>query len=267
MRDPTRLKRLGAHLWREWIRPALLAAGVVLPLKSAVADWNWVPSGSMKPTILEGDLVLVNKLAYDLRVPFTLWRAAEWKDPERDDIIVCFSPRDGVRLVKRVVAVPGDTIELRNNVLFRNGQPLDYRVVPAHPFKEEIYEDPNAVVARESSGGHEHWVMALPSRAALRNFPLTTLPTGRYFVMGDSRDNALTRATSGSWIGNKLSGESGALRFRSTRIITTFRVGTGFCRLCNAAANSPRAVVSFGCRCRSTARCDAHGSQRGGPTS
>src|SRR4030095_3166198 len=113
MLNSKRLKRAGAWLWREWIRPALVAAAIVLPLKSAVADWNWVPSGSMKPTILEGDLVLVNKLAYDLRVPFTLWRAAEWGNPGRDYIVVCFSPHDGVRLVKRIVAVPGDTIEMR----------------------------------------------------------------------------------------------------------------------------------------------------------
>ena len=68
-------------LWREWIKPLGLVAIIVFPLKSAVADWNWVPSGSMKPTILEGDLVFVNKLAYDLKVPFTLQRLAEWDNP------------------------------------------------------------------------------------------------------------------------------------------------------------------------------------------
>jgi len=73
-------------LWREWIKPFAVVAAVVFPLKSAIADWNWVPTGSMKPTILEGDLVLVNKLAYDLKVPFTLQRLAEWSNPERGDI-------------------------------------------------------------------------------------------------------------------------------------------------------------------------------------
>src|SRR3954466_5145591 len=109
-----RLKTGTSYLWREWLKPALLIAAIVLPLKSAVADWNWVPSGSMKPTILEGDLVFVNKLAYGLKVPFTLQRLAEWDNPARGDIVVFFSPHDGMRLVKRVVAVPGDTIELRN---------------------------------------------------------------------------------------------------------------------------------------------------------
>src|SRR3954468_16239261 len=117
MRTPKWLSRTTQYLWREWIKPLALVALIVFPLKSALADWNWVPTGSMKPTILEGDLVFVNKLAYDLKVPFTLQRLAAWDDPARGDIAVFFSPHDGQRLVKRVVAVPGDTIELRNNVL------------------------------------------------------------------------------------------------------------------------------------------------------
>jgi len=64
----------------------------------------------MKPTILEGDLVFVNKLSYDLKVPFTLHRLAQWDDPARGDVVVFFSPHDGTRLVKRVIAVPGDTL-------------------------------------------------------------------------------------------------------------------------------------------------------------
>ena len=70
MRVPKRLRRAAKYLWREWIKPLGLMAIILFPLRSAVAGWNWVPSGSMKPTILEGDLVFVNKLAYDLRVRF-----------------------------------------------------------------------------------------------------------------------------------------------------------------------------------------------------
>ena len=186
-----RLKKPVLYLWREWVRPAAVIAAIVLPLKSALADWNWVPTGSMKPTILEGDLVLVNKLAYDLKVPFTLWRLAKWDNPRHEDVIVFFSPKDEVRLVKRVIGLPGDTIELRNNVLFRNGQPMEYELAPAHPFAGEIYEDAQAQVARERSEDRSHWVMALPSRPALRSFAPVTVPEGQYFVMGDSRDNSL----------------------------------------------------------------------------
>ena len=190
MRVPNWLRRVTRYLWREWVKPLGLVAIIVFPLKSAVADWNWVPSGSMKPTILEGDLVYVNKLAYDLKVPFTLQRLAEWDAPARGDIVVFFSPHDGMRLVKRVVALPGDTIELRNNVLLLNGEAMTYESVNAQAYAKEIYEDARAVIAAEQGAGRSHLVMELPSRRALRTFDSITVPPGKYFMMGDSRDNS-----------------------------------------------------------------------------
>jgi signal peptidase I len=190
MRVPKLLQRAARYLWREWIKPIGLVAIIVFPLKSAVADWNWVPSGSMKPTILEGDLVFVNKLAYDLKVPFTLQRLAEWDNPTRGDIVVFFSPHDGMRLVKRVVAVPGDTIELRNNVLLLNGTAMTYESVNAQAYAKEIYEDARAVLAIEQGAGQSHLVMELPSHRAPRTFDSITVPPGKYFMMGDSRDNS-----------------------------------------------------------------------------
>ena len=190
MRIHTRVGKVAAYLWREWVRPAALVAAVVFPFKSAIADWNWVPSGSMKPTILEGDLVFVNKLAYDLKVPFTLWRVGEWGNPRRDDIVVFFSPYDETRLVKRIIGVPGDTLEMRENVLYRNGAPLRYEIAADHPFARELHEDSRAVVARESGEDISHWVMGLPSRRAARSFGPVTVPAGQYFMMGDSRDNS-----------------------------------------------------------------------------
>src|SRR5881296_2233777 len=114
------------HWWRKEIRPLLILALIVFSIRSSLADWNDVPTGSMKPTILEGDRVFINKLAYDLKVPFTTWHIAEWSNPQRGDIVVFFSPKDGTRLVKRVIGLPGDTIELRNGQLFINDQPVDY---------------------------------------------------------------------------------------------------------------------------------------------
>ena len=184
------LRKAGLYLWREWLKPLTLAAAIVLPFKSAIADWNWVPTGSMKPTILEGDLVFVNKLSYDLKVPFTLWRLAQWGHPERGDIIVFFSPHDGTRLVKRVIAVPGDTLEMRENILFRNGQKMTYELLDAREFAGEIHEDARAVIAKELDGSGSHLVMSLPTRGAMRSFPTVTVPEGKFFVMGDSRDNS-----------------------------------------------------------------------------
>src|SRR5688572_16965835 len=108
------------------IRVFLLMLLVVTSLRSALADWNDVPTGSMKPTIQIGDRVVVNKLAYDLKVPFTTWQIAKWADPVRGDIVVLFSPADGKRLVKRVVAVPGDRVAMMDNKLYINGSPVEW---------------------------------------------------------------------------------------------------------------------------------------------
>ena len=89
--------------------------------RSAVADWNPIPSGSMRPTLLEGDVVLVDRLAYNLKVPLTDIVLLPLGDPRRGDVVTFSSPVDGVRLIKRLVALPGDVVELRDDVLFING--------------------------------------------------------------------------------------------------------------------------------------------------
>jgi signal peptidase I len=184
------MKPLLKLLWREWVKPIGLLLVIVAPLKSAVIDWNWVPTGSMKPTIVEGDLVFVNKLSYDLRVPFTTRHLATWGDPQRGEIVVCLSPKDRTRLVKRVIGLPGDVIELRNDVLFVNGTAQRYSSRDASPYRRDIFEDTRAVVAVEHLGPVDHLVMALPSRLALRTFGPIRMGAGEYFMMGDSRDNS-----------------------------------------------------------------------------
>lgn len=190
MKIPNSFKKTAKYLWHEWAKPLVVMAVIILPIKSSIADWNWVPTGSMKPTIMEGDLVFINKLAYDLKVPFSLSRISEWGNPKNGDIVVFFSPKDGMRLVKRVIACPGDTIEMKDNVLFLNGDRMQYSVSDTHSFSSEIYEDARAVLARESQNGTEHWVMSLPARPAMRSFSRLTVPPGKYFMMGDSRDNS-----------------------------------------------------------------------------
>jgi signal peptidase I len=183
-------KLFANSVWRECVWPYLLVALIVIPLRSAIADSNWVPSGSMKPTLLEGELIYVNKLAYDLRFPLTLKRIAHWNDPKPGDVVVFFSPEDGKRLVKRVIAGPGDTVELRNEVLVVNGQPMQYDRGDTETVRSEIYEDRDPIVAVESGPNKKHTVMMLPSRSALRSFGPLRIPSSHYFMMGDSRDNS-----------------------------------------------------------------------------
>jgi signal peptidase I len=187
-------ERLGTRIRRWWqrdIRPFLLIALIVCSIRSSLADWNDVPTGSMKPTIIEGDRVFVNKLAYDLKVPFTTWHMAQWSNPRRGDIVVFFSPYDGKRLVKRVVGLPGDTIELRNDLLVLNGEPLQYK-----PIAEELLRDvtprdrADHLFAAEELPGQSHVVAAFPSVPARRDFGPTKVPKGHYFMMGDNRDDS-----------------------------------------------------------------------------
>ena len=112
-------------IWRDW-RGFLLFIAVMLVFRSAIADWNQVPSGSMQPTILIGDRIVVDKLAYDLRIPFTLRRLARWHEPERGDVVTFPSPKNEQLLVKRIVGIPGDVVSLSDNVLTINGEQASY---------------------------------------------------------------------------------------------------------------------------------------------
>lgn len=191
MHLPPLLARLTRHLWRDWIRPLALPMLVVASAKSAIADINYVPSGSMQPTVLPGDVVFINKLAYDLRVPFTFARLAQWSNPTRGDIVVCFAPDDGTRLVKRVAGLPGDTIELRHDVLFINGVAQELSRLPDSIVRDLPAEErAQAQFAREHLGARDHAVMALPRVPAWRNFGPVRVPEGHYFMLGDNRDNS-----------------------------------------------------------------------------
>jgi signal peptidase I len=191
MKKTKSLKEKWSHFLRREAKPMVITLLVLFAFRSAIADWNDVPTGSMKPTIMEGDRVFVNKLAYDLKVPFTQWHLAEWDNPHRGEIVVFFSPYDGMRLVKRVIGLPGDVIELRNDRLFVNGEALQYEpLAPGYANEIPLSQRPQHQFASEQLDSHTHPVMATPALQAPRNFGPMTVPAGKYFMMGDNRDNS-----------------------------------------------------------------------------
>ena len=195
------------------IRIFLLMILVVSSLRSVLADWNDVPTGSMKPTIQEGDRVVVNKLAYDLKVPFTTINVYKWGNPDRGDIVVFFSPIDGTRLVKRVVAIPGDKIEMRENQLFVNGQPAKQSPIAIVGSDETG----PAYVLEENLTGHNHQMMVTPEIPAVRSFGPVEVPPGHYFVLGDNRDNSNDSRFIGFIERRRIVGEAVAVAFSLDR--------------------------------------------------
>jgi signal peptidase I len=160
--------------------------------RTAVADWNPIPSASMHPNLLEGDVVLVNRLAFDLKVPLTNVVLAHMGEPARGDIVTFESPKDGTRLIKRLVALPGDTVEMRNERLYINGKGADYDMV-AESLDSVQGATLRALQLSESieggKGGRRH-IQVLPDVVAPRTFGPLRVPAGQYLMLGDNRDNS-----------------------------------------------------------------------------
>lgn len=157
-------------VWRDWSEALVVAAVLALIIRTFVVQAFKIPSGSMEDTLLIGDHLLVNKFVYGLQVPGLDGRFLTIREPQRGDIIVFEFPEDRGQafwarrdFIKRVVGIPGDTIEIRNKELMVNGEPL---VIP-----EAVHKENNLVPGRD-------------------NLPPVRVPPGHYFAMGDNRDRS-----------------------------------------------------------------------------
>ena len=177
--------------WRAY-RGTLLFLCLMLTFRSAWADWVTVPTGSMNPTILEGDRVLVDKHVFGLRIPFTRVHLTAGENPSRGDIVVFDSPVDGTSLVKRVIGVPGDVVSLEGDRLTVNGRAARYSPGDIGSVRGLLAATAaqHPLLLREAGLSHPHEVMILPDRMARRSLDAVVVPKGMYFMMGDNRDNS-----------------------------------------------------------------------------
>lgn len=154
----------------------------VLVIRSFVFEPFRIPSGSMMPTLLQGDFIFVKKYAYGLRLPVSETKVIETGEPTRGDVVVFRLPADpSINYIKRVVGLPGDEISYERHRLTINGEPVDLQ---QHPDATPM--DPRFL---EQLGDREHEILIANSAYMVRD-GLYRVPDGHYFVMGDNRDNS-----------------------------------------------------------------------------
>ena len=198
-------KLLAQPWWLDWTAGLFPVILIVFLLRSFLFEPFKIPSGSMVPTLLVGDLILVNKFHYGIRLPVLNTKIIANKDPQRGDVMVFRYPVDPrVDYIKRVVGIPGDEVAYLNQKLFINGQP-----VPTKALGEFYDEDSLRYVPMFSEllGSVEHRILVDPKRPAFfggdqKSFPfhencryqpdgvVCKVPPGHYFMMGDNRDNS-----------------------------------------------------------------------------
>lgn len=162
---------------------------IVLILRSFIAEPYQIPSGSMKPTLLIGDFIIVNKFSYGVRLPVLENKVFSTGEPQRGDVMVFRYPKDNeTNYIKRVIGIPGDHVRYSNKTLYINGKAMPQKLVAAAPGECERRVDPNAIEKTEDLDGVIHHIYICGEGS-----PFTyerTVPKGNYLVFGDNRDNS-----------------------------------------------------------------------------
>ncbi|MBX2988805.1 MAG: signal peptidase I [Bdellovibrionaceae bacterium] len=174
--------------WRQYLLTVGVAVLAALLVRHFVLTAYKVPTGSMQPALKPGDFIFSLRTAYGLKVPFGSRRIFE-SQPERGDLVVFTYPHQpDVNYIKRVIALPGDRVQIRNNRLILNGEPLRYEPLEGAPG-----ENPNPgffEMFRESGAGGKPWRVILEKGAQDRDFGPLVVPSGEIFLLGDNRDTS-----------------------------------------------------------------------------
>jgi signal peptidase I len=203
--EEAKLRLLMQPWWLDWTAGLFPVILVVFLLRSFLFEPFKIPSGSMLPTLEVGDLILVNKFDYGVRLPVINKKIVDNRDPQRGDVVVFRYPPDPrIDYIKRVVGVPGDEVSYLNKVLAINGQ-----VVPTTPLPDYYDEDSrrytqqkteklaaveHRILTRDDRPGFVSGIESFPQRDACRYSAegvVCKVPPGHYFMMGDNRDNSV----------------------------------------------------------------------------
>jgi signal peptidase I len=172
----------------------------VLAFRSVLFEPFKIPSGSMIPTLLIGDFILVNKFSYGFKVPFSDWFSDPIyifgkEQPKRGDVIVFKYPKDtSLNYIKRVIGLPGDTIEVIDKIVYINNEPLNSEVMKnedSNPIMEDMdekFKQYNFKFFNATTGEHKHTVQIDEDNFYNANYARITVPENHFFVMGDNRD-------------------------------------------------------------------------------
>lgn len=179
------------------VRSILIIIFCVFLFRSIFFEPFKIPSGSMIPTLMIGDFILVNKMAYGLKVPFSDWYTdpiyiSTAQDPKRGDVVVFKFPKDpSVNYIKRVVGVPGDTIEIRDKVVYVNNRPIEVKEIDGKELMADMddkFKTSKLKFYQAKTGDHLHTFQLDEDNYYKVDFEKKTIPKGHFFVMGDNRD-------------------------------------------------------------------------------
>ena len=176
----------------EWVKSLLIAVALFLVIRTFLVQAYTIPSGSMESTLLIGDYLMANNAIFGAHIPFTPWKVPAIREPQHGDVVV-FRPDYNdpvIDVVKRVIGEPGDTIQMIDRVVYRNGDPID------EPYIESIYT-PDQPLQRFGNSGYDWHLRHLPETVPGDSYHPTRdnwgpliVPDHSYLLLGDNRDES-----------------------------------------------------------------------------